>query len=193
MKEDRIKDLETIKQVFDKHNVRLFLVYGALLGFYRDGTFLPGDDDIDLCVVDPIDLETRQKIGETLFHLGFLSQEIFFNVNGTMTLQEEKYNGDHKTGIIVCQRNFKFTIFFFKEVPCEKHDKEYLCVPMAGAKNLISIPSKFFKKSDIIKIGRNKYLTPSPIKDYLEYSYEDWKDKDKRDHSPTWYIAHENT
>ena len=41
-----------------------------------------------------------------------------------------------------------------------------------------------------IKIGKDKYLTPSPIEDYLKFSYEDWKDKTKRDHSPTFFESH---
>lgn len=187
----RIKDLETIKEVFDKYGVRFFLVYGALLGHYRDKDFLPGDDDIDLAVIDPIDFETRKKIGWTLFDLGFQPQNIAFNVFGRMEPSEIGYNGDAETGIIVCERNFKFTIFFFKEEECSQHGKEYVCIPKLGALRLISSPTKFYEKSGEIKIGKNKYLTPSPVEDYLAFTYFDnWKDKNDRRHGDTYFVMH---
>ncbi len=193
----RIRDLEDIKSVFDKFGVRFFVVYGALLGFHRDGNFLPGDDDIDLAVIDPIDHETRKAIGWTLFDLGFRpsgvleGSEIMFHVYDRMEPLELGYNGDGETGIIVNERNFKFTIFFFKEEDCPTHGKEYVCTPKLGAVKLISTPTKFYVKPSQIKIGKNKYLTPGPIEDYLDYSYfNNWKDKTDRRHSDTYPEAH---
>lgn len=198
MKEEyksRIKDLEDIKAVFDKFKVRFFLVYGALLGFYRDGNFLPGDDDIDLAVIDPIDFKTRKAIGWSLYHLGFGPQNIAFNVPNAMGYEMEPsevgYNGDAETGIIVCQRNFKFTIFFFKPEMCDQHGEEYVCVPKLGAMKLISTPTDFYKKPDTIKIGKTRYLTPGSIKTYLSFTYFDnWKDKTDRRHGQTYFEMH---
>lgn len=190
MEQDKIKDLRQIKEIFDKFGVRFIVVYGLLLGMYRDGNDLPGDDDIDLCVIDPIDYKTRKDIGWALYNLGFKPQDIGFNVFGRMELGEIGYNGDKDTGIIVCERNTKFTIFFFKERECKDHGKEMVCIPKLGALELISSPSKFYEKLGEIKIGKDKYFTPSPIEDYLAFSYEDWKDNTKRDHSPTFFEAH---
>jgi len=185
------KDLETIKEVFDKLGVKFLITYGALLGFYRDKTFLPGDDDIDISVIDNIDLKTRKEIGWKLYDLGFQSQQIAFNVFGRMEPCEIGYNGDENTGIIVCQRNFKFTIFFFKSVFCEQHDWEYVCIPKLGAMKLISTPAKFFTEFGEIKINKKKYLTPSPIEDYLSFTYFDnWKDKTDRRHGFTYPEMH---
>lgn len=189
----RLKDLEAIQQVFDQFGVRLILVYGALLGHFRDGDFLPDDDDIDLAVIDPIDLQTRKKIGWMLYDLGFLPQRegMMFNVFGRFEPQEAGYNGDGESGIIVCERNFKFTIFFFRTEICQKHGGEYVCIPKLGAVKLISTPKKYYEKLDTIKINKKKYFTPSPIKDYLNYSYfGNYKDKKDRRHSPTYPEAH---
>jgi len=186
-----MEDLEQIQKVFNKFGVRLIVVYGALLGWYRDKKFLPEDDDIDLAVMDPIDLKTRKAIGWILYDLGFEPQEITFNVFGRMEPAEIGYNGDDKTGIIVCKKRTNFTIFFFYKEYCKTHkEEEYVCIPKLGALKLISTPARFFNKTDTIKIGKEKYLTPSPIEGYLEYSYEDWKDPLMRDHSPTYNQSH---
>lgn len=189
--DNRTKDLEQIQQVFDKFGVRVYLVYGALLGHYRDGGYLPGDDDIDLAVIDPITLETRKKIGWALYDLGFGPQNIAFNVFGRMEPSEVGYNGDHRSGIIVCERGFKFTIFFFDLAFCAQHDREYVCTPKLGAMKLISIPAKFFDKTGEIKINKKKYLTPAPIEEFLAWAYFDnWKDKTDRRHSYTYTEQH---
>lgn len=187
----KIKDLENIKTVFDKYGVNFLIVYGALLGWYRDGNFLPDDDDIDLAVIDKPDLKTRKAIGWTLYDLGFKPQPITFNVFGRMELGEIGYNGDETTGIIVCERNTKFTVFFFKEEICPQHGPEMVCVPKLGSVKLISSPVQFYRQLDKIKIGKNYYLTPHRIADYLNYSYFDnWKDKTDRRHSPTYPEIH---
>jgi hypothetical protein len=195
-----IEDLETVKKVFDSVGVRFYLTYGFLLGMYRDGRPLPGDDDVDITVIDKISLKERKQIGWKLYDLGFKQQEIAFNVFGRMEPAEIGYNGDDETGIIVCQRKIKFTIFFFKEEECNIHGREYVCVPKLGSVKLISTPVKFFQKADVIKISGIKYLTPSPIKDYLSFTYfNNWKDKTDRRHGETYpemhlknFISYEN-
>jgi hypothetical protein len=187
----RIKDLENVRDVFTSLGVRFFVVYGVALGFHRDGTFLPGDDDIDLAVIDPIDLETRKKIGWKLYDLGFYPQNIAFNVFGRMEPVGLGYEGDHETGIIVCERNFKFTIFFFKPEECPQHGPEYVCVPKLGAMRLIATPRAYYEKPDSIKIAGKKYLVPGPVEDYLASAYFDnWKDKTDRRHSLTYAEHH---
>lgn len=188
---ERYKDLEQIKEVFDKFNVKLIVVYGLLLGMYRDGKPIEHDEDIDLAVIEPIDLKTRKDIGWMLHSLGFVRQHIGFNVFGRMEGDEEGYNGTEDTGILVIERNFKFTIFFFQEEDCEKHGKEYVCIPKLGAVKLISTPKKFFELHETIKINGKKYLTPCPIKDYLEFTYKNWKSKTDRDHGETYPTAHQ--
>lgn len=187
----RLKDLNDVRAVFTSLGVRFFVVYGLALGIYRDGSPLPSDDDIDLAVVDPIDFKTRKAIGWKLYDLGFEPQAIAFNVFGRMEPIGLGYEGDHETGIIVCERNFKFTIFFFKEEECDQHGPEYVCIPKVAAMKLIASPKRFYEKSSTIKIGGKKYLAPHPIEDYLAFSYFDnWKDKTDRRHSLTYQEQH---
>lgn len=186
----RFEDLKVVKQVFDQFKVPFFLAYGTCLGFYRDKDFLPEDDDIDLGVIEPISLETRKKIGWMLYDLGFKPQEIMFNVFGRMEPSEAGYNGNDKTGIIVCQKNIKFTIFFYYEDNCEIHGKEMVCIAKLGAQKLIASPSRFYEKFDKIKFNGVEFSIPSPVEKYLEFTYEEWKNKLKRDHGKLYREAH---
>lgn len=185
------KDLEEIQQVFNKYGVRLFLTYGALLGIYREGNFIPHDDDIDLSIIDPIDFETRKKIGHTLQDIGYEVQPIFFNVCGRMEPAEDGYNGDGESGIIVCQKRIRTTLFFFKKEDCPIHGKDYTCWPKYGSGRLIFTPARFFDDPKTIKFKGKEYFTPSPVEEYLEFMYgKDWKKPIKGKHAPQWMEAH---
>jgi len=185
-----LKDLEDVQKVFDKHGVKFVMTYGALLGWYRDKDFLPGDDDIDISVIDEIDLKTRKSIGWALYDIGFTPQPIVINVFGRMEPIQAGYNGDGNSGIIVCERNFKFTIFFFQKEMCEKHGEEYVDIPMLGSVKLISTPTRFFKELGKIKVGKKFYPAPTPIKEYLEYTYGDWKNPNDKRHADTYEVSH---
>ncbi len=42
------ENLEILKRVFDNHSIQFWLVYGTMLGAYRDKQFIPFDTDTDL-------------------------------------------------------------------------------------------------------------------------------------------------
>ncbi len=185
------EDLELIKRVFDKYEVPLFLTFGALLGIYRDKDFIPYDDDIDLCVTATINLKTRKLIGRELLGLGFMPQPIGFNVFGEIETSEPGYNGDGESGIIVCQRKIRTTIFFFKRELCDMHGEDYICYPKYGSLKLISTPAHFFDNETTIKFKDVTYQTPGPIKDYLNFTYgTDWKKPIKGKHALQWGEMH---
>jgi lipopolysaccharide cholinephosphotransferase len=187
-----MKDLLDVLSVFKKYNVRAFLSYGAVLGAVREKDFIKWDDDIDLDVIDKIDLKTRKEIGGTLGDLGFRTQPICFNVFNRMEMvamgdrQETRYDGDGETGIIVCERNFKFSIFFYK-----KEGNEYVCTPKLGGMKLISNLARFYDIPDRVKLHGETFITPGPLKEYLTYVYGDWKTPKKNFHAPQYNARHE--
>lgn len=186
-----MKDLKDVMSVFKKFGVKAYLSYGAVLGAVRDKDFIPWDDDIDMDIIDKIDIKTRKDIGATLGDLGFKTQPIMFNVFGRMELAavggegECRYDGDGETGIIVCERNFKFSIFFHKE-----EGDEYVCTPKVYAMKLISVPKKFFDKPEKVKLHGETFVTPGPLKEYLTYLYGDWKTPVRDFHAPGYNKRH---
>lgn len=192
-REEARRDLEEIQKVFDKYGVRLFVTYGALLGLVRDGDFIEYDDDIDLCIVDPIDYRTRKAIGHTFLDIGYTPQPIAFRVFGRMENSEPGYNGDDHSGIIVMEKRIRTTLFFFGEEDCPLHGKCMVCHPKYQSARLISTPSRFFEKPETIKYKGKKYLTPGPQKEYLKYIYgDDWKKPIKGKHARQWNEEHPN-
>lgn len=95
LEEDRSRFLEIYAaarecflELFGKH---LFLIYGTLLGYYREGDFISGDDDFDAAFMaaseNPVDAkkETLAMIGELLkrgFSVGFNRRGRLFRLYG---------------------------------------------------------------------------------------------------------------
>ncbi len=48
--EAMFKNLVDVKSVFDRHGVTFALSHGTMLGVYRDGNFIPWDDDVDIAL-----------------------------------------------------------------------------------------------------------------------------------------------
>jgi len=178
-----LEDLKLIQEIFDNHKVRLILVWGTCLGFVRDKNFIKWDDDIDLAVIDDIPLKTRIQIGKDLQKKGFFRQDIVWKnvVNKRWELSEDGYGGDEKSGIIVMQRRVKITIFFFEEV-----GEMLQCFPRRDMFPLIETPKRFFQKLDKIKHKGYEYYIPSPVREYLSHTYNEWKKPNRIEHGKTW-------
>lgn len=88
--------LLAVKEIFEKHNKRFFLIAGTLLGFVRDRNFIRGDTDIDLGVfADEVSIpEMREMFADTNFYLDrdFEHQVGYFSKDGVLI------------EIFVCQR-----------------------------------------------------------------------------------------
>jgi len=168
---DATKDLLDVKRVLDSKGVKFFLCYGALLGAIREKDFIDTDDDIDLVITDTLTYKQRKEIAWLLDDIGFvLNDDIVWNVYGRFEANQTGYNGTEETGIIAIKRNIPVSIMFYYN-----DGTEWLCIPKRGGIPVMSIPYKFLKEGEYIKFKGEKFLVPSPVIEYLEWTYGDWK------------------
>lgn len=143
------KDLLFVKGILDKLGVKFFLFQGTCLGAYRDKDFIEYDIDIDLGIFGEEHLNIVKKAME---EQGFL-----------MNLEA--------TGAITTKKNIIFNILFFK-----KEGDEFVSYVREGALTpMWCFPERFGELKEIEFKGE-KFLAPSPIEEYLEWTYgKDWK------------------
>ena len=128
------------------------LYAGTALGLYRDGKYLPGDNDIDIAVKPK---EGQLKLlWRALGHCGFKLGKINENVDGSRNRHTYFHPGvrfPEEGGLLV-------DIFFH-------HTEE---------------EDNFMAWYDGIWYKDELWLTPHPLQYYLQYAYGDWADKSLR-------------
>lgn len=150
MSDSKTKELEEIKEILDRLGVPFFLEYGTLLGAYRDGDFLDGDEDIDIGVIG-------------IEHLNGVREAV--KLKNFRVMEPNLY--------LSLRRNFPVDIHFYQEGPASfqcwvKPGKPYLFFP------------KRFKEQTKIAFKGKEYGAPSPIEDFLTWVYGDWKNKENK-------------
>lgn len=92
--------LMKVKQIFDDNNIPFFLIFGTLLGAYRDKGFIQNDSDIDLGLLQ----EYREKVIE-------LIEEGYFAIYGFWYIRD----WHKKTHLAALQYKTDYIDFWFFE------------------------------------------------------------------------------
>lgn len=148
-----LADLRLIKKILGKLNVKFFLMYGTLLGVYRDKDFIEHDTDIDIGILgtDNID-RVRIELENNNFRIVKNSpRHIHFHV---------------ERGVIT-------DIHFYRDT-----GKNYQCFIKEG-KPYLWFPKRFGTLKSI-KVFGDKYYIPTPTEELLKWLYGDWKNKNNR-------------
>jgi len=61
-------------EVLEKHNIKYCISHGTMLGLYRDGNFIPWDDDVDIALLDfsqkqLVEVECRKDLEALGFYM----------------------------------------------------------------------------------------------------------------------------
>jgi hypothetical protein len=142
-----------IKNVLDSLNIRFLLIDGTLLGAVREKDFIPWDNDVDIYM----DIEDVQYHTHTI--LEKIKEKDFEVIVG---------KSDYKDCTMTVKKHgSKFELSGFFE---EDGYKKKIGANGMGWK----LPVKFFDHPEEIEFLGTKYLTPSPVKEYLDFRYGDW-------------------
>ena len=120
---DPVRALPILKEVtdeYEKRGITWFLIFGSLLGAVRDGGPIPGDDDIDICVLQ----KDRAKIKEANTYLRTLGYWIPEKEDG-MVERDEVYIKDGQK-IEACV--FHNEGDYYRYDPCQpniRYEKKY--------------------------------------------------------------------
>ncbi len=128
--------LKIFRESCQEHNIKGWLEYGTLLGAYREKSFIPHDNDLDVGMYFS---DYTKEFEETLVSKGFLKKHEYYLVNptkGTKDLMELGFS----------YRNFTIDIFL-----CNKSEKT--------RKSYIFLFDPFDESSQL----KVKYFTLNPV------------------------------
>ena len=154
VKDQAVQNLNDIKSILDELKITFWLDGGTCLGAYRDKDFCDGDeDDIDICCWDN--------------HL-YLMDEIIRRA------EEKGFKLEHRWELEIALRRGenKIDLFFNRKNKGEAYTHLYDGDRIA---KYVVIPIYFYEKLEPIIFYGIEFLVPSPIEDYLQLKYGDWK------------------
>lgn len=170
--------------IIEKHGGKPWLDCGTLLGAYRDGDYIPWDNDLDLGIkIEDVNEEMLSELRET------------FNVrfeNGT--LEKYKFAAYYKKDSDGNNFKYKRSVFWFDlymYYPAEDGLRTMSVTTGAvkAPKKIYPVPADCIEKLDMIEWYGRKVYIPSQTSKYLEKWYgKTWNIPDNTwGHSPNWF------
>jgi phosphorylcholine metabolism protein LicD len=135
-------------KIFKSIKIKYFLLYGTLLGIYRNKKLINYDNDIDIGCFSENFNKNKKIIIDNLKKKKFF---IFYESNSLITFSNSKNYID---------------LYLFSKISITGGRFAYL----------FYIPNKFLKKLKKIRFNNFDYLIPNHVEEFLTYCYgRDWK------------------
>ena len=138
-----------VDEILKSLDINYYLTCGTALGFYRDGGFIPWDDEIDIDIFSEIFTPQLHELKSTFIANNFIARATVRGKTSKMAV--------FKRGIKIAMG----AIYY--------NGQGYRCD--LGQK----FPSKFFDNPQPFTFNGRAFLLPSPIEEYLTFYYGDWK------------------
>ena len=138
-----------IRELLNKEGLTWFISGGTLLGAAREGDYIKWDWDVDLALLTE-EIMPRRESFESLLQSG-----------GFKILRKNR-----------SYENLKYV--------AEKYNAEYefLAWHKRGnmrCRRIFKRPARFFENPGTIKLRGEEYPCPTPLEEYLEFVYGDWR------------------
>lgn len=146
--DNRHKNLKTIKEVFEKYNIKWCICSGSLLGPMRSGDLILHDYDDDLWIFNRISNECIVELINNDFKI--------CRTEGDYVISIIRYGAP----IDLCFRNEIYPGLYSTLSP---------------RKNVFNESVKFYENMKTINLRGIDYPVPNHTKKYIEFVYSNWK------------------
>jgi len=180
LKEQALKNLIDIKNIFDELKIPFCLMDGTLLGAYRDGDFIKGDyNDIDI----GFDAEYFEKIS-----LVFKKSEEM----GLKKLKQWDFKRRFEGGAVIRGGNH-VDFFCIHKKGKDAYNLGRNFLPNNSKPYMAYVyPVEAFTKFDKLIFKGMEFNIPSKIEDILEVRYGNWKTPVRRGEGYNWLNMEQN-
>lgn len=130
-------------------DLEYYLACGTVLGFYRDGGFIPWDDEIDVEILSEVFVPRLGELREKFIEHGFIARATYRGKTSKMSIFKDK--------VKVAFGSMYDNGFGYR---CDLSQK---------------FPSKFYKNPEKFNFNGRMFTMPGPISEYLRFYYGDWE------------------
>jgi|TARA_R100000081_G_scaffold47776_1_gene22794 hypothetical protein len=136
-------------EILKSQKVKYFLSCGTALGLYRDGNFIPWDDEIDVEVFSEVLCPVLPQLRDEFIKRGFIARPTYRGNTSKMTT--------FKNGIKVAIGAIYSNGAGYR---CDLNQK---------------FPDKFYNQPEIYNFNGRDFRLPGPTDEYLTFYYGDWR------------------
>jgi hypothetical protein len=156
------KNLSDLWDVFQNNGIKCWLSHGTMLGVYRDGDFIPYDDDCDISAV--MDTGNREKAEEELRELGFFVPPL-----GDRTKPVNPENNMPYSDTVAIRDGEKIEVWWFVK------DNDKYSYDIYRPPACLVHDQKYYDDLKTISFKGKTFNIPNHIEDWLVMMYSDWK------------------
>jgi len=138
-----------VDKLLKELKIEYFLSCGTALGLYRDGDFIPWDDEIDIDIPSEIFVPNIEEIKEKFLNNDFIARAT--NRGQTSKMSVFKKGVKVAMGAIYDNK---------KGYRCDSYQK---------------FPIKFYENAVQFEFEGANFTLPGPLDEYLTFYYGDWK------------------
>lgn len=137
--------LEVLDTGLELMDCKHWISSGTLLGLYRDKRLIPHDTDLDVNVLDSPFVKLPFRLIRTQHYAGRVMQTAY----------------EHRDTI--------FDIYYFYTGFTDGHATNF------NDEGVIEKPLRFIENIGVLKHQGKDYPVPTPIEEFLEWRFKDWK------------------
>ena len=157
--------LEASAKVLETMNVIYFIDQGTVLGAVREGGFLKDDHDIDMGFF--MGSYRKEEMLEILLGAGFTVEWLLDTPDHLSPQYSMWYKGVRVDFSCFCHDLLLEKVWHYSYLPLVSY-----------ARNVF--PARLFNVMETVKLADGSYPAPSPVEEYLERRYGNWKMRQKR-------------
>ena len=163
------ENLKDFRDVAKDLGIKYWLCEGLLLGLYRDGRPVTGDEDDTDIAIREVDEKQRAMLLGGLMRKGFAIHVV--DINGKAFVRDRVTVNGYFISMQVVRNGNRIDIMIFRE-------KDSVCWFGGGSDDhpyYLVFPSKFFTKQGTIDWKGETFTTVPNIEEFLEYKYYKWR------------------
>lgn len=152
------------KKILEKHNIKYCLSHGTILGIYRDGDFIPWDDDVDIALLD----FSQKEYFETVCRKEFEELGFFMPKCGDQSKPIEAFGPNSNMPYydsVLIKRGEKLEFWWFEK------KNEFYIYDEPRSKDDLKHPAKYYDELQMFDWRGHKWPIPNHIEDYLVLMY----------------------
>lgn len=159
------ENLLLVKEVFDNNCITFMLSHGTMLGIYRDGDFIPWDDDVDIALL----VDDKHKFPKAVAELKKLGFFVPPNCEDRFATEFNSKKEIPWYDFVAIRKGEKIEGWFFEKVI--EQGKEWYIYDRYRSGSALKHPAKYYEPFGTLEWRGHIWKVPNHLDEYIPFMY----------------------